>query len=124
VLQRALGGNPTEKKLYYVYSKVLFEAGGTNEELLYNLRRAFIAGDKNYDAQVLYGRQLFISGERAASKELFASLSKARVPADTRDRILYPLEQAFRGRVTKIEAVYCFIARDGINDWIFASRGS
>jgi tetratricopeptide (TPR) repeat protein len=124
VVETALGGNAGDKKLNYLYSKLLLETGGGPEELIYHLRRSFVQGDSNYDAQLLYGRQLFISGLRAESKQLFSELGKARISSEARDRILYPLDQTFNGQITRLEAVYCFVARDGINDWIFASRAS
>jgi hypothetical protein len=124
VIKQALGGNAGDKKLNYIYSKLLLETDGSAEELVYHLRRSFVSGDNNHDAQLLYARQLFISGLRAESKKLFSELGSARISAEARDRILYPLEEAFNGHVTRLEAVYCFIARDGINDWIFATRAS
>ena len=124
VIKEALGGNADDKKLNYTYSKLLLDSNGSHEELLYHLRRSFTPDDNNHDGQILYARQLFIAGMRNESKELFARLGKARISADVRDRILYPLDQTFRGKVVKIEAVYCFLARDGVSDWIFASRFS
>jgi tetratricopeptide (TPR) repeat protein len=124
VIKQALGGNAGDKKLNYIYSKLLLETSGNAEELIYHLRRSFVSGDSNHDAQLLYARQLFIIGSRAESKKLFSELGSARISAEVRDRILYPLDQMFNGHVTIIEAVYCFIARDGINDWIFATRTS
>jgi tetratricopeptide (TPR) repeat protein len=124
VIKQALGGNAGDKRLNYIYSKLLLETGGSTEELVYHLRRSFVLGDNNHDAQLLYGRQLFINGLRAESRQLFGELGKVRISAEVRDRILYPLDQTFHGQVAKIEAVYCFIARDGINDWIFATRSA
>jgi tetratricopeptide (TPR) repeat protein len=124
VIKQALGANAGDKKLNYIYSKLLLETSGSPEELIYHLRRSFVPGDNNHDAQLLYGRQLFIAGMRNESKQLFADLGRARIPAEARDRILYPLNQTFHGTVSRVEAVYCFIARDGINDWIFATRTS
>jgi hypothetical protein len=124
VIKQALGSNAGDKKLNYIYSKLLLDTGGTPDELLYHLRRSFVPGDNNHDAQLLYGRQLFIGGMRSESKQVFADLGKARIPAEARDRILYPLGQHFHGQVSRLEAVYCFIARDGMNDWIFATRAS
>jgi tetratricopeptide (TPR) repeat protein len=124
VIKQALGGNAGDKKLNYMYSKLLLETDGSAEELIYHLRRSFVSGDNNHDAQLLYARQQFISGLRTESKKLFSELGSARISAEARDRILYPLDQTFNGHVTRLEAVYCFIARDGINDWIFATRTS
>jgi hypothetical protein len=124
VIKQALGSNAGDKKLNYIYSKLLLDTSGSPDELIYHLRRSFVPGDNNHDAQLLYGRQLFISGMRNESKQVFADLGKARIPSEARDRILYPLGPTFHGQVSRLEAVYCFIARDGMNDWIFATRTS
>lgn len=70
----------------------------TNEEITYHLERSFTAGDSNYDAQIRYGRQLFLSGDIIGSKKLFDSLKNVRVPAEVRNRLLYPLPEQFRAR--------------------------
>jgi tetratricopeptide (TPR) repeat protein len=124
VLRVSLGGNPGEKRLHYLFAKVLLETGDSDDEVLYHLRRSFVAGDKNHDAQLLYARQLYITGSIAESKQVFTVLAKTHISTDIKDRILYPLAQTFSGKVVRIEAVYCFIARDGLGDWVFASRPS
>jgi cold shock CspA family protein len=54
-----------------------------------------------------------------ASKKLFDRLKNIRVPAEVRNRLLYPLPQDFQGKIVKIESSYVFIARDGVADWIY-----
>jgi len=44
--------------------------------------------------------------------------------AEAKGKIVYPLTGKFYGQVGKYEATYCFIARDGSNDWIHASRSN
>jgi len=91
------------------------------EPLLYHLQRSFTEGDSNYDAQVLYGRQLFLMNDRDGSRKVFAKLSEARLGPAHRNKLLYPIDnQLFQGKVSKREAGYCFIARDGAGDWIYA----
>jgi cold shock CspA family protein len=125
VLQSALEANPAERRLHYSYAKLLrLQEGTKGEELAYHLQRAFTPGDANYDAQLLYGRQLFINGDRDGSKVVFARLRNALVPSDVRDRLLYPLDQTFRGSIARMEATYCFIARDGQADWLYAHRNN
>jgi cold shock CspA family protein len=120
-LETALGANQGERKLHYTYAKLLFETGkGTSDAMLYHLKRGFTPGDRNYDAQVLYGRQLFLTGEFITTKEVFRSLNAAKVSPETKNTILYPLDPIFHGRVVRNEATYCFIARDGTQDWIYA----
>ena len=37
----------------------------------YHLRRSFTPGDKNYEAQLLYARQLYILGDLPGSRNIF-----------------------------------------------------
>ncbi|MFZ5861746.1 MAG: SIR2 family protein [Nitrospirota bacterium] len=121
ILTKALEANPGERRLHYAYARLLIAKGGAaHEVLVYHLRRSFTDGDNNYDAQLLYGRQLFLNGEVDESKEVFRRLGNARINPDVRDKLLYPMDQSFTGQVARLEATYCFIARDGLNDWIYA----
>ncbi len=62
ILKKAIEVNESEKKLNYAYAKILLlTKDAAKGELTYHLRRAFTEGDANYDAQLLYGRQLFIA---------------------------------------------------------------
>ena len=125
ILEKALDANQNERRLHYTYSKLLLELQSIPGDLIaYHLQRAFTPGDTNYDAQLLYGRQLFMNGDREGSKAIFRQLSNAKVGSEQRDKLLYPLEQAFRGQVERVEASYCFIARDGLNDCIYAHRNN
>jgi hypothetical protein len=49
------------------------------EEILYHLRRSFSPGDKNYQAQFLYGRELCIADQYEDAKPIFAKLKEAKV---------------------------------------------
>lgn len=120
VLEQALGANPGEAKLHYAYSKLLIEEKVSSDLLLYHLRRSFTEGDSNYEAQLLYGRQLFISGELDAARQLYRRLGDAKVSHEVRMEMLYPLDQGFNGSIVKLEATYLFISRDGLNDWVHA----
>jgi len=123
VLEKALEANPSEKKLHFEYAKLLMTMTGiSGDDLAYHLKRSFVPGDANYLAQMLYGRQLFINGSLEDSRAIFRAMEGAHVGADLRDGLLYPLDQVFRGSLVRLEASYCFIARDGLRDWIFAHR--
>jgi len=123
VLEKALDANPGERKLHYSYAKLLMSIENiSGEQLSYHLKRAFTPGDTNYDAQLLYGRQLFVNGDMIGCRELFRQVSAARIGPEIRDKLLYPLDKSFHGKVDRREASYCFIARDGQNDWIYAHR--
>jgi cold shock CspA family protein len=125
ILKDALGAKPEERKLHYAYANLLIKRGGAKPELLlYHLKRSFNPGDANYDAQLLYARQLFIDGELDASKEVFKRLKDARVSTEIRDELNYPIEKTYTGAIARLEATYGFIARDGFNDWIYAHRSN
>ena len=112
--------NQNERALHFAYAKLISEMGkATGEELAYHLERSFTAGDSNYDAQIRYGRQLFLNDDLIASKKSFDQLKNIRAPAEVRNRLLYPLPDLFQGKIVKIESSYVFIARDGLADWIY-----
>jgi tetratricopeptide (TPR) repeat protein len=122
-LETALAANPNDRRLHYSYAKLLIDADDTPPEaILYHLQRSFIAGDANYDGQLLFGRYQFVQGAVDKAKETFRSLRDAPTNPDVRFALHYPLEQEFHGEVARLEATYCFIARDGIGDWIYAYR--
>ena len=53
---------------------------------------------------------------------MFRSLGAAQVGAEVRQALVYPLEQTFKGSIVRMEASYCFIAREQTADWIHAHR--
>lgn len=121
-LEKALAAMSFEPRLHYAYAKLLMRIkSDTPDTLLYHLHRSFREGDSNYDAQVLYGRQLFVMNNFEGSRQVFAKLSQARLGPAHRNKLLYPIEgKVYQGRISKRETGYCFIARDGSGDWIYA----
>jgi cold shock CspA family protein len=121
-LEKALAATTNEPRLHYAYAKLLtLIKADSPETLQYHFQRSFRDGDSNYDAQVLYGRQLFLMKDYDGSRKVFAKLSEAHLGPAQRNKLLYPIEgQLFQGQVSKREAGYCFIARDGAGDWIYA----
>ncbi|MDD5766276.1 MAG: SIR2 family protein [Candidatus Marinimicrobia bacterium] len=125
ILERALNANSNEKKLHYAFAKLLMKHDSPNPDILkYHFRRAFTDGDKNYDAQLLYARQLFIMNELPESKKVFEKLGNAYVDYNIRHSVRYQLSSRFRGEVTKLEATYCWVTREGMNDWIYVHKGN
>jgi hypothetical protein len=122
-LENALAANSNERRLHYAYAKLLMETGAaTSDVLLYHLERSFLARDANYDAQLLFGRQLFIQGEVGRAKEIFKTLKGAPTSPEVRLKLYYPLGEEFHGEIARMESTYCFIIRDGAGDWIYAYR--
>ena len=123
-IEAALAANTGDRKLHYMLAKILFEDSSVPPPTLeHHLRKSFAPGDKNYDAQLLYGRQLFINGQLDDSKQLFKKLSVAQVPLHFRTTLLYPLEKTFVGSISSLGPNHCWIRRDGLSDFIFAHRG-
>ena len=87
------------------------------ENIAYHLQRAFTDGDSNYEAQLLYGRQLFLNGRLEESKTLFRRLSSIRVAPQV---LLHPIEgRQFEGKLSRPQGSYAFILRDGPGDSIY-----
>jgi len=121
ILEAALATTPGDTQLNYEYSLLRMRIGDADDGLLlYYLKRAFQPGDQNYDAQLLYARQLYVLERTAESRDLFRRISRARVGPDLLHRIRYPLAEHSCGVVARVEATYCFIARDGMGDWVYA----
>ena len=124
-LQTGLDNKPGDKKLHYSLARFLMRHDPqATDEIEYHLQRSFTSGDSNYDAQLLYARQLFVRGDVNGAKERFRTLAAAKVGPDIRSRMRYPLEGWFSGRVVRLEATYCFVTRDGVGDWIFVHRSA
>jgi Flp pilus assembly protein TadD len=122
VLEAAVEANPGEKRLRLALAKRLLDTPGKGHDVLYHLQRACQPGDRSNEARLLYGRQLFADGELEESKRVFRELSGAAASLEVRQRAVYPLPGMFRGTIARIEENYCFIARDGRSDWVFAAR--
>jgi len=120
ILKKALDANSNKKELHYSYGKALLTIPDAPIETLeYHFKRSYSPGDKNYDAQLLYARQLFINSNYPESKNIFAELRYVRLPFELKSMPRYPLDTIFQGEICRVESTYCFIARDGISDKIY-----
>src|SRR6202040_195241 len=62
VLKRGLEANNSDKRLHFKFGQLLMKSEpGSNDELIYHFRRSFTDGDSNFDGQLLYARQLYLS---------------------------------------------------------------
>ena len=126
VLERALAANRNDRSLHYHFARYLMRHGSDNKEndeiVKYHLQHSFTGGDRNFDAQLLYGRQLYVTGNIDESKRVFGRLKDVRVSPDVKMALLYPLDDTFRGAVSRIEGNYIFVNRDGSSDWIYVHR--
>jgi cold shock CspA family protein len=125
VLVNALAANSNSHELHYAYAKLILASDNPNlEELKYHLRHSFTPGDTNYEAQLLYGRQLFLSGQLEESKNVFRDLERVRMSPENKNRIGYHDNRVFQGAVSKLEFSYLWVRRDGTADYIFAHRNN
>lgn len=123
ILERALEANRSDRMLHFRYAKHLMSFSSPSPETItYHLHRSFTPGDSNYDAQLLYARQLFLNGDKDKSYLLFRNLKNARVGIEIRGELRYPLPGEFRGAVTQVEASYARVRRDGVGDIIPIQR--
>lgn len=107
ILEKAVDANPGERRLQFALGKLMLDAQISPGDVIeYHLKRSFTKGDSNYEAQLLYGRQLFINGKLDESRDIFRALAKAKVGYNIKRRVVYPLEGVHRGRVAKSEAAY------------------
>lgn len=120
ILKRALDAKPHYQQLHFAYANLLITTNEKEGDLIaYHLKRSFTPGDKNYFAQILYGRQLFINGNTEESNDLFKNLRTIRCSPSLRDELRFPLKGTFTGEIVKKDIDYCFILRDGKRDHIF-----
>jgi tetratricopeptide (TPR) repeat protein len=121
-IERALEASPTDRRLHFFLAKLLMRQAGDEHLIEYHLQRSFISGDSNHEAQLLYGRQLYILGRHEDAKKVFQQLQRARVPFDVRMAPAYPLQSSMSGRVRRAEATYWLVEREGLGDWVLAHK--
>jgi hypothetical protein len=108
--------------LHFFLAKLLMRQSGDERLIEYHLQRSFISGDTNHEAQLLYGRQLYILGRHEDAKKVFQQLQRAKVPFDVRMAPAYPLPSSMSGRVRRAEATYWLVEREGLGDWVLAHK--
>jgi tetratricopeptide (TPR) repeat protein len=62
------------------------------DQLLYHFQRSYSKGDKNYEAQFWYARQLCIAGRQSEAKPIFEILKKVPVAFDQKRNVKGVLE--------------------------------
>lgn len=125
VLERALESGSGDKQLNYMYARLLIENPTANQATIeWHLRRAFTEGDRNFDAQFWYARQLYINGKTSESYQRFSSLRTCPIDPNVKNAVRGILQQngeiiEFSGQIARIESTYAFLLRDGSGDRIF-----
>ena len=128
IYEQALTAGVDDKQVHFNYAKLLMDRADRNgSDIEYHLRRAFIEGDPNVEAQFWYARQLYLNGSVSEATRRFRQLKDVsidqRIKRAIRGRILDGSRQArFTGSIDRLEYNYAFIARDGESDRVFLSR--
>lgn len=121
VLKAALEANASSRRLHYSFARLLMRTtpeDGAN--IAYHLQRAYTDGDNNYEAQLLFGRQLFLNGHLDESRNVFRRLSAVRVAPQVKNNLLHPIVvRRFEGRMSRPQGSYAFITREGPGDSIY-----
>jgi tetratricopeptide (TPR) repeat protein len=125
VLRKALEASTTDRGLHFAYATALSATPGHQpEEVLYHLQRSFIPGDSNYEARLLYGRQLFVLHRYEESKAVFKDLKQSPVSPFLRDRVRFLLPQSYHGSVRRLEVTYLFVQLEGTAEWVYCHRNN
>ena len=127
VFERAFEHGADDRRIHYAYARALLDRGSNGEEgskVEYHLRRSFTVGDRNYEAQYWYGRQVYVNGRVEDAKSVFRGLGDAPIDPSLKRRVrgaitLRKTAERFTGRVEKLESSYALVSRDGRGDWIF-----
>jgi len=76
VLEKCLRAGESSKDAHLALANALRRTNGVPSKIIENLRKGFVAGDTNFEAQFLYGRELFLAKNVNESKEIFARLNE------------------------------------------------
>ena len=123
VLGTAIEANPGNMRLHYRLARFLLTHSPTNNELIrYHLQKSFVQGDTNYEAQLLYVRELFLDGQTEEAEGIFRTFKSAKMSFERRTSVLHEADGQFAGKVQRVEPTYCFVQRDGRGDRVFGHR--
>ena len=128
VYKHALDAGAFDKKIHFNYAKLLIDSNDeSGMDIEYHLRRSFTDGDGNTEAQLWYGRQLYINGKIDEAQACFQRLKDCRgnpiVKREVRGVIMENGERkTFAGRVEQSVGDYGFVIRDGMADRVFLHR--
>lgn len=127
VLDLCLQDNPSSKIVHLEYARVLMKSGDTSPSIIQHLKRSFIEGDNQYEAQFWYARELFLQERFAEASRIFQALHD-HAPGRFRTRAAAPAEgpngipMVYAGRIERLEEGYAFVRIAHFPSAIFASR--
>ena len=125
VLNTCLQDNPTSKDAHLQLGRVL-AANGDGVRAVEHLKRSFIPGDHNFDAQFWCARELFLQGEYDEATRLFADIGD-RAQGRFRTRATGKVKKngepvVYNCLVQRFEDSYAFLGLPHFPMDIFASR--
>jgi tetratricopeptide (TPR) repeat protein len=127
VLEQCLRTGTQSKDVHLTLANILRQINGEQGRIIENLRKGFVPGDTNFEAQFLYGRELFLAKSTNDAKEVFARLDE-RAPGRFRTAAseIATLPNGryadFNGSVSRKEEGYGFIRLIDFGIDVFASR--
>ena len=126
VLEAAVEANSGNQQLNYAYAQMLRQAGrDTPDTMIHHLRRAFVPGDRNYEAQFWYACYLYMKDTPDTvieARNIFRTLWSGSMPYRTKSRVRAHFTAAdgtrvsFAGFVRRREDRHGWIQRDGAGD--------
>ena len=124
LLERAIDAQPYDRRLNYLLGRLLLDISADGTVIESHLRKSFTEGDRNYEAQFWYARQLFLNGKEDDARARFEELKRQPMAPLSRRRVRgewicgsEPLH--FTGTIKRIEKAYAFVERDGPADTIY-----
>lgn len=129
LIRKHIDRKRSDQSLNFMYAKLLIESDSAGDLIEKHLRSSFAPGDKNFLAQKLYGRQLFINGKFDESSEVFSALSNVRIRPGLYNQVDWAIgtggeAQTFVGHVLKLEYSYGLLKRESDGRVIFAPEES
>jgi tetratricopeptide (TPR) repeat protein len=129
VLKEAIENNPLDKELNFKLAMIFNDNPElySKHEIKHHLRNSFTKGDSRFLAQFWYARFLYLENNIEEASEIFNELKNANTDVRTKKKPRGKVKKGnkndiFFGTVTKVEASYAFIKRDGIGDSVFVFR--
>lgn len=130
VLKKAVQENPSSKEAHFTIARFYLVHGNEEDKRLVadHLRRSFTKGDNNFEAQLWYGRELFLNGAYEDSAAIFRDLARSSMPSSSKNLVRGIVEEnsgtqrRFSGTIVQIEEAYFFIKPAEFSDNIFAHQ--
>jgi tetratricopeptide (TPR) repeat protein/cold shock CspA family protein len=127
VLEKCLQAGEASKAAHLELAIILRQSNGAQSKIIENLRKGFVTGDTNFEAQFLYGRELFLAKSVNEAKDVFARLDEkapGRFRTTTSEIATLPNGQYedFIGTVSRKETGYGFVRLIDFGLDVFTSR--